>query len=108
MPKLNPKTNVLAMALLHSIVLALFIFYPALPTQAADPGATVTLQFENDVLGVDDSDQHYTNGLNLSWQSAPNRLPQWLANWSRRSMFFNPEATLHLEVGAVGALPLNA
>lgn len=87
------------MATLQAMVVALVISCPVLPVQADPPGSTLTLQFENDVLGVDDSDKHYTNGLNLSWQSAPNRLPHWLESWARRSMFFNSEATLHLAVG---------
>lgn len=60
---------------------------------------TFTFQFENDVLGLDDSDMHYTNGLQLSWQSAPDAVPCRINNWARRSIFFNPDVTLHFKIG---------
>ncbi len=62
---------------------------------------TFSLQFENDVIGADDSDQHYTSGLMLSWQSAPNAVPGWLDSWARRSFFFDPQVTMHFKL-AVG------
>ncbi len=65
---------------------------------AAEPGATISLQFENDVLGTDDSDQHYTNGLQLSWQSAPDAVPCRLSSWARRSLFFDPDVKLYLQL----------
>ncbi len=65
---------------------------------ADEPGATISLQFENDVLGLDDSDRHYTNGLQLSWQSGPDAVPGPLAGLARSSIFFNPDVTLHFKV----------
>jgi lipid A 3-O-deacylase len=78
--------------------LVLFIFLGT-PVLAEEPGPTFSLQFENDVLGLDDSDRHYTNGLQFSWQSAPDAVPLGLAGWARRSIFFNPEMTLYFKVG---------
>jgi len=77
------------------LVLTTILMGPAL---ADEPGSTISLQFENDVLGTDDSDQHYTNGLQLSWQSAPNAVPCRLASWARRSIFFNADVALHVKI----------
>jgi lipid A 3-O-deacylase len=77
----------------HWLVLGLLVV--AVPA-AAD---TITLQFENDVLGLDDSDMHYTSGLQLSWQSDPGAVPCRLNSWALRSIFFNPEVVLHLKLG---------
>lgn len=59
---------------------------------------TISFQFENDVLGLDDSDQHYTSGLQLSWQSDANSLPDGLSSWARRSVFFDPQVSLHFKI----------
>jgi len=68
--------------------------------QADEPGSTISLQFENDVIGWEDSDRHYTNGIQLSWQSAANGVPAWLDSWARRSIIFYPDVTLHLKLAA--------
>ncbi len=56
---------------------------------------TFTINFENDVLGADDSDQHYTNGLLFSYQTGANRVWSWLDGWARRHYFLEPEVRLH-------------
>jgi len=65
---------------------------------AGDPGSVVSLQFENDVLGIDDSDMHYTNGLQLSWQSGHESVPDWLASWATGNFLFGSEAYLQLKL----------
>ncbi len=50
--------------------------------------------FENDVLGTDDSDLGYTNGLQLSYQTADNRVWGWLDGWARTHLFTAPDAVL--------------
>jgi len=62
---------------------------------------TFIVHFENDVLGTDDSDRHYTNGLRLTWQTGENRVWGWLDGWARRHYFLEPDVRLHasLSVG---------
>lgn len=55
---------------------------------------TFTLHFENDVLGTDDSDRHYTNGLLLSYQTGEDRVWSWLDGWARRHYFLEPDVRL--------------
>ncbi len=62
---------------------------------------TLTLNFENDALGSDLSDRHYTNGMLLSYQTGSNRVWSWLDGWARRHFFRNPEVRLHASL-AVG------
>jgi len=84
------------------LVLLLVVFSGS-GAKAADPGpasegdgkGTVTLHFENDVLGTDDSDQHYSNGALLSYQTGANRVWNWLDGWARRHYFPDPEVRLH-------------
>lgn len=64
---------------------------PATPSRA--PGSLV-FHFENDVLGTDDSDRHYTNGLQLSYQTGADRVWDWLDGWARSHLFANPGTTL--------------
>ena len=59
------------------------------------------LNFENDALGSDLSDRHYTNGMLLSYQTGTNRVWGWLDGWARRNFFRNPEVRLHASL-AVG------
>ncbi len=67
---------------------------------AAPAGAgTISLQFENDVLGLDDSDMHYTNGMQLSWQSDADTGPGWLNDWARGSVFFAKDSSLYFKFG---------
>ena len=73
----------------------LILLFLATPVSAG----TVSFQFENDVLGLDDSDMHYTSGLQLSWQSGAAAVAQWLDDWGRGSIFFESEANLHLKLG---------
>jgi lipid A 3-O-deacylase len=62
---------------------------------------TLTLNFENDALGSDLSDRHYTNGMLLSYQTGANRVWGWLDGWARRHLFRNPDVRLHASL-AVG------
>jgi len=70
-------------------------------TGTALAGGTVALQFENDILGLDDSDKHYTNGLALSWLSRPDQLPGWLDRRVRGHNAWFGADTFHLRL-AVG------
>lgn len=54
-----------------------------------------TLHFENDVLGTDDSDRHYTNGILFSYHTGENRVWDWLDGWARRHYFLEPDVKLH-------------
>jgi hypothetical protein len=72
----------------------------AAPDPAADKG-TLTFSFENDALGSDLSDRHYTNGMLLSYQTGANRVWGWLDGWARRHFFGNPAVRLHASL-AVG------
>ncbi|MCP4293745.1 MAG: lipid A deacylase LpxR family protein [bacterium] len=82
-------------------VLLLVLMVAGSTYSAQESGPAFSLQFENDVLGLDDSDQHYTNGLQLSWQSASGQVPCSLASWARRSIFFNRHFTIYSKL-AVG------
>lgn len=64
-------------------------------SQGDPPKGTFTLHFENDVLGTDDSDRHYTNGLQLSYRTGENRVWGWLDGWARRHYFLEPDVKLH-------------
>jgi hypothetical protein len=50
---------------------------------ALDSRSIASLQFENDALGAEGSDRHYSNGLRISWLTAENRLPHWLEATAR-------------------------
>jgi len=65
------------------------------------PGGSVIFHFENDILGTDDSDRHYTNGLQLSYQTAENHVWGWLDRWAREHLFTGPDCALraHWAVG---------
>ncbi|MFT5234477.1 MAG: lipid A 3-O-deacylase [Candidatus Krumholzibacteriia bacterium] len=43
--------------------------------------------FENDVLGTDDSDLGYTNGLQFSYLTGNNQVWPWLDGWARKHLF---------------------
>ena len=68
---------------------------------AAEPAGSFVFHFENDVLGTDDSDRNYTNGLMISWQTAENRVWPWLDAWVRDHVFQDPDSDLraHLAFG---------
>jgi lipid A 3-O-deacylase len=53
-----------------------------------------TLHFENDVLGTDDSDRHYTNGLQFAWQRSGAGLGRGLEDRLRRGPFFAADSAL--------------
>ena len=65
------------------------------------PKGSVIFHFENDVLGTELSDRYYTNGIQLSYQTADNQVWPWLDRWARAHLFTSPEVTLrgHLAVG---------
>jgi lipid A 3-O-deacylase len=88
----------------HGPVILIVLLMAAHVGAAEEPGhqkGTLTLNFENDVLGSDLSDRHYTNGILLSYQTGTNRVWGWLDGWARRSFFRNPEVRLHASL-AVG------
>ncbi len=58
------------------------------------PRGSFIFHFENDILGTDESDRHYTNGLQVSYQTAENRVWGWLDEWSRDHLFSSPEVVL--------------
>jgi len=70
---------------------------PVRSAPAAAPSAkgSFIFQFENDVLGKDASDRHYTNGMQISYQTAANRVWGWLDSWARRHIFSDPDVQLH-------------
>ncbi len=82
---------------LRSVVLQWLFLWCLLAASIAQAD-TISLQFENDVLGLDDSDMHYTNGMQLSWQMDPHRVPGWLSRWAGRSIFFDPETPVHFKL----------
>ncbi len=91
-------------AVVSALMLATLLGLPAARATAAptaDPGGSLTFHFENDILGTDDSDRHYTNGLELSYRTAENRVWGWLDRWSRRHVFTAPDDVLrgHWAVG---------
>lgn len=61
---------------------------------AADPAGSFTLHFENDVMGTDASDRHYTNGVQFSYQTAENNVWEWLDRWTRSHLFKAPDDAL--------------
>ena len=80
--------------------LVLFALAAAPPAPAEEPAAprkkgTFIVHWENDVIGLDDSDKHYTNGMQFTWQTPENRVWGWLDDWARRSYFPDPAVRLH-------------
>jgi lipid A 3-O-deacylase len=97
-------TSMLALIWLIAAAAVCAAACPAVEAPAAPeptPAGSLIFHFENDVLGTDDSDRNYTNGLQLSWQTAENRVWPWLDRWVRRHLFAGPGAALraHLAVG---------
>ena len=66
---------------------------------SADKG-TFTLHFENDAIGFEDVDSHYTNGIQFSYQTGENRVWSWLDGWARRHFYRDPETRLRGGVAA--------
>tara|TARA_R110000824_G_scaffold118960_18_gene272522 strand:- start:47993 stop:49138 length:1146 start_codon:yes stop_codon:yes gene_type:complete len=67
---------------------------PPVPATLPDPAITpdggfVTIEVENDLFAkIANTDRHYTNGLKLSWLSAPtNDLPDWMKSLSAPPLF---------------------
>lgn len=61
-----------------------------LPDPAITPdGGFITMHVENDLFAnIANTDRHYTNGLKLSWLSAPtNDMPDWLKTLSAPPLF---------------------
>lgn len=56
------------------------------PTPARKPGGTLSLVVENDVFA--ETDQHYTNGIRLSYLTAADGTPAWAAGAARLLPFF--------------------
>lgn len=80
----------------HMLALALCLVMASAAgaSEADSDRGTFTLHFENDVLGTDDSDRHYTNGLLLTYQTGENRVWDWLDGWARRHYFLEPDVRL--------------
>jgi lipid A 3-O-deacylase len=55
---------------------------PALAQASKDEGL-FTAVLENDVLGENKEDRNYTNGLKISWMSAPRTTPDWARRIAR-------------------------
>lgn len=70
----------------------------AVPAAASD---VISLQFENDILGLDDSDRHYTNGVELSWQKLIVGKGEPKPTWWPGRVLFRPGDTMfrRLSVG---------
>lgn len=62
---------------------------PTETLRPADPGAILGLTFENDIFS--NLDQHYTNGLRLSYTTSETGTPSWLAEAARAFPLF-PDA----------------
>jgi lipid A 3-O-deacylase len=67
--------------------------WAATPAEAEQRGSLI-FHFENDILGTDDSDRHYTNGMQLSYQTAENRVWDWLDGWARETLFGSSDVTM--------------
>lgn len=69
----------------------LLTFLAPLPAAAGDnvtgpDRAFLAFQAENDLFAnAANTDRHYTNGLQISWLSAPRKLPRWLDFFARLS-----------------------
>lgn len=64
----------------------LLVGAPILKADAAAPGGTFSLVVENDIFY--ETDRNYTNGVHLSWLSAPDRTPDWVVRSARRFPLF--------------------
>jgi len=64
---------------------------------ASDGSGIFTLHFENDVLGVDDSDRHYTNGIQLAWLSGEEKVPFSLTDWARGTFMFQSSNRIRID-----------
>lgn len=62
------------------------------PALAEDPGGTYNLLIENDVFTG--TDQHYTNGLRLSYLSGDNAVPDFIRQFAKAMPFVRPDAVL--------------
>ena len=70
---------------------------------AADPpegGWSAALIFENDVLWVDQSDRHYTNGLQLCVHASEGHVWGWLRGLARKSVAREPGTRLNMRIAA--------
>lgn len=95
MTKAQGKFHTIALRYSNLQWLLLCLLFLVSPASAG----TISFQFENDVLGLDDSDMHYTSGLQLSWQSDSDAIADRLNNWARKSIFFEPHVSLHIKLG---------
>jgi len=91
------------MAKVFTIVFTMILFVllttpvAAMEDQPQDKG-TFIAHFENDALGSDETDKHYSNGMLFTWQTPRNRVWNWLDGWARRHYFPNPEVNLHASI----------
>lgn len=69
------------------------------PTGDNSNKGTFTFHFENDAIGFEDSDKHYSNGILLSYQTGENRVWNWLDGWARRHYFQDPDVLLRASLG---------
>lgn len=61
---------------------------------AADTRGALTILFENDILGGFGQDQHYTQGLRLSYLSREENVWNWVRSGARKLPFFPDDARL--------------
>lgn len=64
----------------------------SMPAFAAEPAGTFNLLIENDVFTG--TDQHYTNGLRLSYLSNRDDVPDFIRQFAKAMPFVRPDATL--------------
>lgn len=81
-------------AVASAILAALFLNSAPAHGQDVKPAGSFIFHFENDVLGTDDSDRGYTNGLQFSYLTADNQVWSWLDRWARDHFFRRQETTL--------------
>ena len=73
--KINPAFSGKRWTAISLLIATLFVSsLSALASEEPENGI-FSLVFENDVFS--NSDQHYTNGIRVSWLSAPDRTPDW-------------------------------
>ncbi|MBP7063334.1 MAG: lipid A deacylase LpxR family protein [Ferrovibrio sp.] len=91
--------HTLLLTLLAAPVLAQEAAKPAPVPEPPPPQKAGTLSFvlENDMLFAN-SDRHYTNGVHMSWLTAPGAEPEWIGNAARMLPIFSDTKDLRVEL----------
>lgn len=93
-----PRPARATLNLCHGLWLFAFVLlsFPSVAyAQDEDDKGTLSLIYENDVFY--NTDQHYTNGVRISWLSGLNEVPEFLREAAAKSLLFPEEGNARVE-----------